>query len=66
MKFIEKTQKFHYLLELIKAGDTGTAKELSEKICVSPRTLRRYFEFLRAEGYSISYCTLRKSYYLIC
>jgi predicted DNA-binding transcriptional regulator YafY len=65
MTFTDKKTKLDYLLELIQAGNAGNAQVLSKSICVSERTLSRFIEELRSEGYQISYSTLRKSYYLI-
>ena len=65
MTFTSKTEKLVFLLKLIKGGDACNTDVLSNKICVSPRTLRRYIDELRNQGHQIGYCTLRNSYYLI-
>lgn len=65
MNFIDKKQKLDYLLKLISDERTGNAKELSERIFVSQRTLIRYLDYLRDMGFQVSYCLRRKTYYLI-
>ncbi len=65
MRFIDKKQKLDYLIELIKKENTGTAKELADRLCVSLPTIENYMSILREEGYKISYCTLRRTYYLV-
>jgi biotin operon repressor len=65
MTFADKKTKLDYLLELIIAGNAGTSKVLSNKFCVSERTLGRLIEELRRQGYQISFCTQRKKYFLI-
>lgn len=64
MKFIDKKQKLDYLIELINNQSTGNAELLSQRICVSKRTLYRYLSDLKAIGYKISYCFSRNTYYL--
>jgi predicted DNA-binding transcriptional regulator YafY len=66
MPFDDKKQKLDRLLKLIKTGNAGDTKELCDTIFVSRRTLQRYIDELRKQGYLISFCTKRKSYYLIC
>lgn len=65
MTFADKLNKLDYLLKLINDGNAGTSKVLSNKMCVSERTLGRLIEELRRQGYQISFCTQRKRYYLI-
>ena len=65
MSFIEKKQRYDYLLELIEKQCTGSADELSKTICVSKRTLLRYINELRFMGYQISFCLQRNTYYFI-
>lgn len=65
MTFVEKKEKLDYLLKLIGIECTGTAEQLAQRICVSKPTLERYLAMLREEGYSIGFCTQRKTYFLI-
>lgn len=65
MKYTTKKQKIDFLLELIIKGNAGTADELSNRLCMHKRTLYRYINELRELNYKISYCRLRKTYYLI-
>jgi len=64
MRFIDKKQKLDYLIELINNQSTGNAESLSQRICVSKRTLYRYIEDLKAMDYKISYCFTRNTYYM--
>ncbi len=65
MDYITKTQKLDYLLNLIQSGEGNTAEFLCEKICTSKRTLYRFIGDLKRLGHKISYCTSRRTYYLI-
>ncbi len=65
MKFTDKKQQLDYLLELIEKGNTGTADGLCKRICVSKRTLERYMSELREIGFRISFCSQRRTYYLV-
>lgn len=65
MRFNDKKQKLDYLLELIAKGNTGTVEVLYIRLFVQKRSLYRYINDLRELGYEISYCRLRKTYYLI-
>ncbi len=65
MAFIDKKSKLEYLIELIRTGRGGSTHELSEKICVSRRTLFRYLDLLRTMDYHIVYCTRSEKYYLV-
>lgn len=65
MIFTEKKQKLDYLLYLIKNEGDASAIKLSERICVSKRTLYRCIVDLRELGHNIGYCSVRRSYYLI-
>jgi predicted DNA-binding transcriptional regulator YafY len=65
MGFVSKKQKLDYLLKLIEQGNTGTAEFLCSRIFVSRPTLTRYLADLRELGYQISFCTRRKTYYIV-
>jgi len=64
MRFIDKKQKLNYLLELIRKGNTGIAKDMAERLFISVPTLEKYIAILREDGHKIGYCTQRKTYYL--
>lgn len=63
--FKDKTEKLNYLLKLIEQENTGTSEKLSERICVSKRTLFRYLDELRAMGNETSYCLRRETYHFM-
>ncbi len=65
MKFIEKKEKFDFMLQQIKSENTGTPVEFCRKLCVSERTLFRMLADAREMGHQISYCSQRKTYHLI-
>jgi predicted DNA-binding transcriptional regulator YafY len=65
MNFVDKTEQLAYLLKLIKTGNSYNTEALYDKICVSERTLHRSIDILKRQGHQISFCSLRKSYYLI-
>ncbi len=50
---------------LIECGNTGTAEELAQKLCVSRRTLFNYFDVLKNQGLNIKYSRFRNTYYFI-
>jgi predicted DNA-binding transcriptional regulator YafY len=63
MNFIDKTQKMHYLIELINHERTGTPDELAQRLCVSRRTLFRLLDDLHLLGNKNSFCRKRQTYY---
>lgn len=65
MIFTEKKQKLDYILYLIEKEGDASASRLSERICVSKRTLYRYIVDLRELGHNIGYCAVRRSYCMI-
>jgi predicted transcriptional regulator len=65
MNFIDKKQKIDYLLELVQKEDTGTACDLSKRLCVSKRTFTRLLQNLRELGYQIGFCSQRRTYNMI-
>lgn len=65
MKFNDKKRKLDLLLELIQKGRARNTKELSIKLDVSSRTVRRCIDELRDQGYPISFITDRNGFYLI-
>lgn len=50
---------------LIECGNTGTAEELTQKLCVSRSTLFNYFDVLKNQGLNIKYSRFRNTYYFI-
>ncbi len=65
MRFLDKKQKLERLLFLIENENTGTARQISDRLCVSIPTNEKYLALSREDGYRIGYCTSRKTYYLI-
>jgi predicted DNA-binding transcriptional regulator YafY len=62
MTFLERLQKLERLHHLIRRKGTGSAKELSERLNVCPRTIYQLLNDLRHQGASISYDHKRGSY----
>lgn len=62
MKINEYLQKFEHLHDLIQREQTGSLKELSNKLHLSPRRTRDYISFLKDMGAPIVFCRLRRSY----
>jgi len=61
MDFIERKEKFEYLLELIEKGQCFSLEQISRKFLCSKRTVKRMMAQLRNSGYEIKYCrTTRK------
>jgi predicted DNA-binding transcriptional regulator YafY len=65
MTYIEKKQKLDYLLYRINHESTGTVHDMSKSICVSKRTVLRYIDELRLQGYPVGYCARRNTYYIM-
>jgi len=47
MNFIESKRLIEYLDFLLQQGNAGTAPEIADKLGVSERTVRNYFETVR-------------------
>ena len=63
MAFRDTYNRLERLAYLVKRGHTGTVKDLSEKLQISPRTVTNDLDQLRDWGAEIEYCKIRKSYY---
>ena len=63
MAYENYCRKMESLKYKIKQENTGTAKELAEKLGISRRTLFNYLEKLRDEGSVIKFDKNRRSYY---
>jgi predicted DNA-binding transcriptional regulator YafY len=61
MSYQSYTEKLKYLLWLIEKK-SGNAKELSEKLEVSERTVKRMIAHLKDQDYNISYNRNQKCY----
>ena len=64
MKFNEKKQVMDHLLDLISKGRAGNSNELSIKLGISTRTVRRCIEELRDQGHPIHYIGGCNGFYL--
>jgi predicted DNA-binding transcriptional regulator YafY len=63
MSYQSYTEKLKYLLWLIEKK-SGNAKDLSDKLEISERTLKRMIAFLKEQGYDISFNRTLNSYLL--
>ncbi len=63
MSYTDFLAKLENLQYQIQNENTGTAEELSEKLCVSRRTLFYYIELLKDRGYKIEFCKVRIIYF---
>lgn len=60
MNFIESKRLIEYLDFLLQQGNAGTAPEIADKLGVSERTVRNYFEQLESIKVPVEYnSTLR-------
>jgi hypothetical protein len=56
--------KLKEFIELISEGNTGTPKQVSEKLAVSDRLVYYYVSVLKKEFKApVAYCRKRKSYF---
>lgn len=61
MDFLERKERFEYLLELIEKGQCLSLEQISEKFLCSKRTVKRMISQLRDNDNEIKYCrTTRK------
>ncbi len=63
MEFLQKMQVIDRVDGLIKLKSTGTADDLSRRLCVSRRTVYNILELMRSMGAPIEYCQIRRTYY---
>ncbi len=64
MKFIEYQEKIEIILKLAKYSNTGTPKELANKLKISERTVYRLIQNLNDQNFKIDFCRKSKSYQL--
>lgn len=55
MNFIESKRLIEYLDFLLRSGNAGTAPEIADKLGVSERTVRNYFEQLESIKVPVEY-----------
>lgn len=63
LQFIQKIQVIERVDSLIKLKSTGTAHELSRRLCVSKRSVYNILELMKNMGAPIEYCQIRRTYY---
>lgn len=63
MNFLQKIQVIERVDNLIKLKSTGTADDLSRRLCVSRRSVYNILELIRSMGAPIEYCQIRRTYY---
>ena len=63
--FVIIYNRLKHIDKLIRLKCTGTAKEFSEKLEISERTLFYHFNILKALGYKMSYSYGEKTYLYI-
>ena len=63
MEFLQKIRVIERVDGLIKLKSTGTADDLSRRLCVSRRSVYNIIELMRSMGAPIEYCQIRRTYY---
>ncbi len=63
MKTIKNLERLQQLNELVKQENTGTPKELADKLGISERSVYNLVEFLKDWDAPICYCRKQKTYY---
>ncbi|SEB94743.1 HTH domain-containing protein [Tenacibaculum sp. MAR_2009_124] len=63
MEFLQKIQVIERVDRLIKLKSTGTADDLSRRLCVSRRSVYNILELMKSMGAPIEYCQITKTYY---
>jgi len=63
LDILQKIQIVERVDKLIKRGSTGTADDLSNRLCVSRRSVYNILELMRSMGAPIEYCQIRRTYY---
>ena len=63
MEFLQKIQVIERVDGLMKLKSTGTADDLSRRLCVSRRSVYNILELMRNMGAPIEYCQIRRTYY---
>ena len=63
IKFFEDINLVAQLIQLIRLKATGTPVELSDRLNLSERHVRRIIKDLKEEGVPIKYCKNRRTYF---
>jgi len=63
LEFLQKTKIIERVDQLIKLKSTGTADDLSKRLCVSRRSVYNILELMRNMGAPIEYCQISRTYY---
>jgi predicted DNA-binding transcriptional regulator YafY len=63
LDFLQKIQAIERVDGLIKLKSTGTADNLSRRLCVSKRSVYNIIELMKNMGAPIKYCQIRRTYY---
>lgn len=63
MEFLQKIQVIERVDKLIKLKATGTADDLSKRLCVSRRSVYNILELMRRMDAPIEYCQTSRTYY---
>jgi biotin operon repressor len=64
MTYFEYAQKLDTIKELVRLKQAGTPFNLSKKLNVSERTVLRMVQYLKDNGYPITFNRFRESYEL--
>jgi transcriptional antiterminator len=62
MNFGDYQAKLNKIEKLAKLSNTGTPAELSQKLSVSERTVRRMVSQIKSQNIEINFCRKSKSY----
>ncbi len=65
MEFLQKIEVIERVDNLIKQKSTGTADDLSKRLCVSRRSVYNILELMKSMGAPIEYCQVRRTYYYL-
>lgn len=64
MTYLERKEKENYLIYLIENSRLISLRNTAEDFNCSIRTLKRMLSNLREQGYDITYCKIKCSYYI--
>lgn len=63
MDFRQKIKVIERVDGLIKLKSTGTADDLSRRLCISRRSVYNILELMKSMGAPIEYCQITRTYY---
>jgi predicted DNA-binding transcriptional regulator YafY len=63
MEFLRKLEVIERVDKLIKLNSTGTADDLSKRLCISRRSVYNILELMKKMGAPIEYSQTRSTYY---